>query len=77
MNLNLNSTILIACIFIVSLGVFYLIFRIIYSGPIKISEHGTKKYILTIILIVILAIILTVFIVFKYKILLNFNFFNT
>lgn len=77
MNLNLNSILLVIYIFLASLGAVYLVFRIFYSGPIKISERGTRRYILTIILIVILAIILTIFLVLNYNNFLNINIFNT
>lgn len=73
MDFNLNSTMIIMCIFLVSLGVCYLVVRIMYSGPIKISEHGTMQYIFTIVAMVIAAIIITIIVSCNYNIGINFN----
>lgn len=78
MNLNLDSGMFIVYIFMACLGICYLVVRIMYSGPIKISEHGTKKYIITIMTIIIVSAFLTLVIAIKCNIGINIKeLFNT
>jgi uncharacterized membrane protein YedE/YeeE len=78
MDLNLNSLMIIIYIFMVCLGICYFVARIIHSGPIKITEHGTIDYIINIIVIVVAAIILTAIIVLNYNNLIDIkSIFNT
>lgn len=56
---EINHAYLIACLFLFCLGISYLLARLIYSGPIKLTEHGTKKYIVRVVCVFLFALLLT------------------
>lgn len=68
---EINHTIFIACLFIMCLGISYLLARLIYSGPIKLTEHGTKQYIIRVILVFLFAVLLTGLLVIYFNIKIN------
>lgn len=71
MEFNFNPFMILTCIFLVNLGICYVVVRIFNSGKIKISEKGTNKYILTIVIIVVSALVLTFLIAILFNIGIN------
>ncbi len=67
MNFSLNSGTIAVYIFLALLVIFYILARIINSGPIKIRDglrdNGTFEYISVFVAMIIIAAILTFFIV--------------
>ncbi len=73
-----NPIIFVACLFVLCLGISYLFARLIYSGPIKLTEHGTKKYIFRVVAVVFFAIFLTILLILEFNIKIDINsIFNT
>lgn len=65
---EISPILFISCLFILCLGISYLFARMIYSGPIKLTEHGTKQYIIRVIAVFLFAVFLTVLLMVEFNI---------
>lgn len=70
---EVNHIIFIACLFMLCLGISYLLARLIYSGPIKLTEHGTKQYIIRVLAVFLFAIFLTILLIIEFDIKIDFT----
>lgn len=77
MNFSLNSGTIAVYIFLMLLVIFYILARIINSGPIKIRDglrdNGTVEYISVFVAMIIIAAILTFLIVKNLNLPINFK----
>ncbi len=70
---EINHILFIACLFMLCLGISYLLARLIYSGPIKLTEYGTKQYILRVIAVFLFAVLLTILLIIHFDIKIDFK----
>ncbi len=77
MNFSLNSGTIAVYIFLALLGIFYILARIINSGPVKIRDglrdNGTLEYIAVFVAMIVVSLILTFLIVNELNLVVSFK----